>query len=156
VPRGLVDNAVPSANSIGADVLQRLALLTGEPDYARRAQSILRAVAGALDRQPSAFGRMLAAADRHLGEPVDVVVAAAFPGDDAAHVLRRAASGPYVPDLVLGTVAVGEAHARWPLFHGKAARDGGATGYACRGYACDEPTSDPVRLRDQVRALAGR
>jgi uncharacterized protein YyaL (SSP411 family) len=155
VPRGLVDNAVPSANSVGADVLQRLALVTGEADYARRGQSILRAVAGTLDRQPSAFGRMLAAADRHLGEPVDVVVAAAFPGDDAAHALRRAASAPYVPDLVLATVAAGEAHARWPLFDGKLARNGSATAYACRGYACDEPTSDPARLREQVRALAG-
>ena len=76
-PRGLVDNATPSANSLGADVLQRLALLTGDEAFAARAQSILRAVAPALERQPSAFGRMLCAADRMLGEQVDVVVAGA-------------------------------------------------------------------------------
>ena len=74
-PRGLVDNATPSANSLAADVLQRLALLTGETSYARRADAILRAIAPALDRQPSAFGRMLSAVDRRLGDPVDVVVA---------------------------------------------------------------------------------
>ena len=38
-PRGLVDNATPSANSIGADVLQRLALLTGDEALDRRARS---------------------------------------------------------------------------------------------------------------------
>jgi uncharacterized protein YyaL (SSP411 family) len=154
VPRGLVDNAVPSANSLGADVLQRLALLAGDPSYARRAQSILRAVASALDRQPSAFGRMLAAADRQLGEPVDVVVAAGTPDDAAAAELRRAASQPYVPDLVLAAVAAHDGHLAWPLFQGKVAREGRATAYACRGYACDEPTTDPDRLREQVAALA--
>jgi len=146
-PRGLVDNATPSANSIGADVLQRLALLTGEETYARRAQSILRAVAPALERQPSAFGRMLSAADRHLGNPIDVVVAGA--GADAT-ALREAAVQSYVPDLVLTSVAPTDSHASWPLHEGKVARGGRATAYACRGYACDAPTHDPVELGAQV------
>ena len=42
----------------------------------------------------------------------------------------------------------------WPLYAGKLARGGAATAYACRGYACDEPTSDPARLAEQVGALA--
>ena len=152
-PRGLVDNATPSANSIGADVLQRLALLTGDETLARRARSILRAVSPALERQPSAFGRMLSAADRLLGEQVDVVVAgpAAVP---EAHALLEAAIGPFVPDLVLTSVADGDPHAAWPLYAGKVARDGRSTAYACRGYACEEPTAEPSRLTGQVRALA--
>ena len=152
-PRGLVDNATPSANSLGADVLGRLALLSGEPDYARRSGSILRAVAHALDRQPSAFGRMLSAADRWLGEPIDVVVAAPDVADAAARRLREAAAVPYVPDLVLAQAAPGDPHATWALFDGKVARDGRATAYACRGYACDEPTTDPDRLATQVSGL---
>jgi hypothetical protein len=152
-PRGLVDNAVPSANSLGADVLQRLALLTADASYARRARSILRAVAPALDRQPSAFGRMLCAADRQLGAPVDVVVAVGDAGDADGRRLRQAAARPYVPDLVLTAVAAGDEHADLALFTGKVHRDGRATAYACRGYACDEPTADPRRLEEQVRGL---
>jgi uncharacterized protein len=152
-PRGLVDNATPSANALGAEVLQRLALLAGEADLDRRARSILRAVAPALDRQPSAFGRMLAAADRSLAEAVDVVVAVPRSDDPAAAVLRRAATRPYVPDLVLTSVAPGDPHAGWPLHDGKAPRDGQATAYACRGYACDAPTGDPEELGRQVRDL---
>jgi len=151
-PRGLVDNATPSANSIGADLLQRLALLTGDEAYARRARSILAAVAGALDRSPSAFGRMLSAADRWLGEPVDVVVAVVADPAEGSQ-LRRAAAASYVPDLVVGTVVPGHPHAEWPLFAGKVARNGRATAYACRGYACDAPTDDPARLAEQVRDL---
>jgi uncharacterized protein YyaL (SSP411 family) len=152
-PRGLVDNAVPAANSLAADVLLRLGLLTGEEDFARRAGAILRAVAAALDRQPSAFGRMLCAADRMLGEPIDVVVAGP-PATLEARGLREAAAAPYVPDLVLASVAEGELHAEWPIFAGKTAREDSATAYACRGYACDEPTTDPARLMEQVRGLS--
>ncbi|MCV0404344.1 MAG: thioredoxin domain-containing protein [Chloroflexi bacterium] len=152
-PRGLVDNATPSANSIGADVLQRLALLTGDETLARRARAILRAVAPALDRQPSAFGRMLCAADRQLGEPVDVVVAG-DPTTAEAERLRVAAAAKYVPDLVLTGVNEGDPQAGWPLFSGKLPRDGRPTAYACRGYACDEPTGDPERLAAQVAGLA--
>ena len=151
-PRGLVDNATPSANSIGADVLQRLALLTGDETMARGAQSILRAVAPALERQPSAFGRMLCAADRSLGEQIDVVVADE-PGSDDARALREAAAAPFVPDLVLAGVAEGDPHAAWPLFVGKVAAGRRPTAYACRGYACDQPTVDPARLADQVVTL---
>ena len=153
-PRGLVDNATPSANSLGADVLARLALLTGEAEYARRARSVLRAVAPALDRQPSAFGRMLAAADRWLGEAVDVVVAADQVDAAGADELRQAAMAPFVPDLVLTGVAPGDDHAGWPLYVGKVPRDGRPTAYACRGYACDAPTVDAAELDEQVRRLA--
>jgi uncharacterized protein YyaL (SSP411 family) len=152
-PRGLVDNATPSANSIAADVFGRLALVTGEDELASRARSILRAVASGFERQPSAFGRMLAAADRQLGEPVDVVVASPAADDHDAAVLRRAAAQPYEPDLVIVGVAPGDHHGEWPLLSGKTARDGRATAYACRGSACDAPTDDPRTLDGQVRAL---
>jgi uncharacterized protein YyaL (SSP411 family) len=151
-PRGLVDDAVPSANSLGADVLQRLALVTGDETLAHRARSILRVVAPALERQPSAFGRMLCAADRLLGEPLDVVVAGEPTGEDARR-LREAAAAAYVPDLVLTAVDPTNPHADWPLYEGKGARDGRATAYACRGSACDEPTTVPARLAEQVRDL---
>jgi uncharacterized protein len=152
-PRGLVDNATPSANSVAADVLLRLSLLTGEAEYARRAGSILRAVGPALERQPSAFGRMLCAADRALSEQVDVVVAASSAGVDEARALREAATRPYVPDLVLGAVGPDDPHRDLPLFEGKRAVHGRATAYACRGYACDAPATDPAVLVEQVRAL---
>jgi uncharacterized protein YyaL (SSP411 family) len=153
-PRGMFDNPTPSANAMAADVLARLAMLRGDEDHDRMARSVVRAVAPALDRQPSGLGRMLCVADRLLGEPLDVVVARATADDEVAVGLREAAAAPYAPDLVIGSVAPGDAHAEWPLFAGKVARGSAATAYACRGYACDEPTSDPERLVVQVRDLA--
>jgi uncharacterized protein YyaL (SSP411 family) len=152
-PRSLIDGATPSANSVAADVLLRLALLTGRPDDDRRARSTLRAAAPALDRHPIQFGRMLAAADWALSEPIDVVIAG-DPDDPRALRLRHAAAAPFLPDLVIAPLAPGAGIADWPLFAGKVARDEIPTAYVCRGYACDEPTTDPGRVRAQVEALA--
>jgi uncharacterized protein len=152
-PRSLVDSATPAANSVMADVMLRLAVLLGDEDLDRRARAVIRAVAQAFARQPSMFGRMLAAADRALGEPVDAVVTGDAAGD-AALVLRRAAAAPYAPDLVIAPLEPGSDLEDLPLFAGKAARDGKATAYVCRGYACDEPTHEAARVRQQVERLA--
>ncbi|HEX6138862.1 MAG TPA: thioredoxin domain-containing protein [Candidatus Limnocylindria bacterium] len=158
-PRSLIDGATPAANSVAADVMLRLALLTGDEELDRRARSILRAAAPALERQPTAFGRMLGAVDRALGEPVDAVIASQ-PDDPAGVAMREAVAREYAPDLVIAPLPGAEdgeptsALAELPLFAGKVARGGIATAYVCRGYACDEPTSDPSRAAAQVRRLA--
>ena len=153
-PRSLIDGATPAANSVAADVLLRLALLTGEADHDRRARSILRAGAPAIERHPSQFGRLLAAADRALGEPLDAVIAG-DPHDPRALALRRAVGAAYAPDLVIASLPEQSAIAGWPLFEGKTARGGAPTAYVCRGYACDEPTNDPDRAAAQVASLIG-
>ncbi len=151
-PRSIVDNATPSANAVAADVLLRLALLTGEADYDRRARSILRAVAPALDRQPSAFGRMLSAVDRSLSAPIDAVIAGE-PADEATAELRHAVAGPYAPDLVIAASPPDGSLAGWSLFDAKVPRDGRATAYVCRGYACEAPTTDPREATAQVQRM---
>jgi uncharacterized protein YyaL (SSP411 family) len=152
-PQSLLDNATPSANAVAADVLLRLALLTGEADYDRRARSILRAVAPAFEQQPSAFGRMLSAADRALSPLLDAVIVGE-PGNTAAVDLRRAVARPYAPDLVIAPLAPNGPIAGWPLFDGKAARNGAVTAYVCRGYTCDAPTGDPTVAAEQVTRLS--
>jgi uncharacterized protein YyaL (SSP411 family) len=153
-PRSLIDGATPAGNSVAVDVMLRLALLTGEADYDRRARSILRIVGEALDRQPQLFGRMLGAADRALAEQVDVVIAASH--DDPGDELRAAALRPYAPDLVVATLNPGAVTAEWPLFAEKGPVDGKATAYVCRGYACLAPTSDPDEVDRHIAELSDR
>jgi uncharacterized protein YyaL (SSP411 family) len=151
-PRSLADGATPGANSVAADVLLRLAVLTGEPDHDRRARRILAAAAPALDRQPSSFGRMLSAADRALGEPIDVVIAG-DPEDPRAVALRREAARPYAPDLLIAPVVAGDPLGERPLFSAKEARAGRPTAYLCRGYSCDSPTTDPDEVARQLATM---
>jgi uncharacterized protein YyaL (SSP411 family) len=107
-----------------------------------------------MERQPTAFGRMLSAADRALRPAVDAVVAGP-PDDPRSVALRAAAASPYAPDLVIAGVASADPLGEWPLFGGKVPKDGVPTAYVCRGYACDAPTSDPATVIEQVARLAG-
>ena len=152
-PRSLLDGATPGANAMAADVWLRLALLGGEAEHDRRARRILAAVGSVIGRQPSAFGRMLAAADRALRPAVDIVVAG-DPADARTIALRRAAAAPYAPDLVIAGLPPGSIIESRPLFVGKSAREGVPTAYVCRGYACDAPTADPAVARAQVTGLS--
>ncbi len=152
--RSLVDGAMPSTNSVAADLLPRMALLTGDVELERRARRIMRSVAPALDRQPTMFGRMLSAADRSFHPPVDAVIASASAHDPAAVPLRRAVARPYVPDLVLAAVAADDPTRGWSIFEGKTALDGASAAYVCRGYACEAPTTDPATAARQVAAFS--
>jgi hypothetical protein len=150
-PRTLVDSATPSATAVAADVILRLAVIRGDADLDRRARRILAGTAANWASQPTAFGRTLSAAERALAEPIDVVVAG--PSSDPGSVaLRRAAASVYAPNLVIAPLDGPRAEA---IFVDKVARNGVATAYVCRGYACLEPTADPEVVAAQVRSLSG-
>jgi len=51
--------------------------------------------------------------------------------------------------VVAWAPSAGQAPAR-PLFEGRRPLDGQPTAWLCRGYRCEEPTTDPERLRAQL------
>jgi uncharacterized protein YyaL (SSP411 family) len=134
--KDLMDNATPSANSLAAVGLLRLAALTGDPGYRARAEDILRLAGPLATRHPTAFGHLLAAVDMALTGLDEIVVAGDRP-DLVAEV-----QGRYLPGAVL---AWGE---RFPSPRGEGRDDGRA--YVCRGYACKLPAEDAATLAGQL------
>jgi uncharacterized protein YyaL (SSP411 family) len=134
--KDLMDNATPSANSLAAVGLLRLAALTGDPGYRARAEDILRLAGPLATRHPTAFGHLLAAVDMALTGLDEIVVAGDRP-DLVAEV-----QGRYLPGAVL---AWGERFPS-PLWEG---RDDGRA-YVCRGYACKLPAEDAATLAGQL------
>jgi uncharacterized protein YyaL (SSP411 family) len=137
--KDLMDNATPSANSLAAVALVRLAGLTGEGRYRHHADQILRLAGPVATRHPLAFGYLLAAVDLSVHGVDEVVVAGDRP--DLVGLVQRA----YLPGAVL---AWGERYDS-PLWAG---RDDGRA-YVCRGYACRLPAEDAATLAGQL-ALA--
>jgi uncharacterized protein YyaL (SSP411 family) len=135
--KDVLDNATPSANSMTAVGLLRLAALTGRGDYRSRGEDVLRLLAEPVERHPSAFSHLLGAVDFLASGAREIVVA----GDrrDLVDVAQRA----FTPNAVL---AWGE---RWssPLWDGRV--DGNA--YVCEHFACRAPVSTPG---DLVSALS--
>jgi len=139
-PKDLFDNATPSAASVTCDVLLRLALLFGNEDYARIATEALESTSAIAAKYPSGFGFLLGAAEWRAGQPKEI----ALTGDSAA--LRKIVGETYLPHRIL---AAGPASADLPLMQNRPADK--TLAYVCLGYACEEPTADPERLRELLR-----
>jgi uncharacterized protein len=134
--KDLMDNATPSANSLAAVALLRLAALTGEARYRERAEQILRLTGSLATQHPTAFGHLLAAVDLAANGIDEVVVAGERP--DLVEVVHSR----FLPGAVL---AWGERYPS-PLWEGR--DDGWA--YVCRSYACQLPADDPAALAAQL------
>jgi len=135
-PKDLFDNATPGGTSVACDVLLRHALLFGNAEYARVATEALESTWPLMERYPSGFGFLLSAAEWRAGQPKEI----ALTGDASA--LRRVIGETYIPHRVL---VAGTQSSDLPLMENRPADR--ALAYVCIGYACEEPTSDPEKLR---------
>jgi hypothetical protein len=151
-PKDLFDNAVPSANSVMALGLQKLALLTSERDYEHQANAAMGLVRDLLERSPSGFGTMLQAVDFLTGDAVEIVIIG-DPHDDDTRVLADAVHSHYLPAkvlLVAPETAAGDA--RLELLEGRTTIEGRAAAYVCRRGACKRPVTSPVELVSELVA----
>ncbi|HEX7808875.1 MAG TPA: thioredoxin domain-containing protein, partial [Thermoanaerobaculia bacterium] len=135
-PKDLFDNATPAGTSVTCDVLLRLALLYGNEDYARAATEALEGVWSLAEKYPSGFGFLLGVAEWRASQPKEIALTGSF---DA---LKRVVGETYLPHRVL---VAGSQSADLPLMQHRPAEQTRA--YVCIGYACEDPTDDPERLR---------
>lgn len=155
-PRELHDGATPSGNSVAASVLLKLAAMTGNPGYQRRAAAILQTMARPMAEHPTGFGRFLAALDTYLATPREVAIAGN--ADDpqvaslAAAVYRR-----YEPNAILGFAdqSDGEAAELLPFLAERPMKGGVATAYVCERYACLPPVTEVGDLLIQLEQGTG-
>jgi uncharacterized protein YyaL (SSP411 family) len=152
-PKELVDNAVPSGNSVAAEVLQRLALLTGEEEYERAGVSALRVVRDLLTRAPAGFGHALCALDFYVSTVREVAIVGDPAGEDTGSLVR-AVHGRFLPHRVLAVARPGdrEAQAEVALLRDRAPLDGKATAFVCERFVCRRPVTEPGELVDQLSA----
>ena len=151
-PKDLQDNAVPSGNSLAADVLQRLAHLTGETGYENAGVGALRLVRDAMAGAPSGFGHALCALDTYLSPVKEVAVV----GDPAAEPTRALAAEVttrrFAPNHVLAVAAPEDEGSRRAvaLLQDRPQRDGTPTAYVCEHFVCRLPVTEPAALVEQL------
>jgi uncharacterized protein len=152
-PRDFMDNAIPSGNSVAVAVLLRLAVLFGDQEYHRAASRILRKTRGLLEQHPSAFGRLLCAADCYVG-PVRELGIIGPPDDEGTQALLRAARQTYQPNLVMASCDVEVLRKQEvPILADRPTVDELPTAYLCENYACQQPTTDPGVLGGQLETI---
>ena len=151
--KDVVDNAVPSGNSLAATALLRLGKLTGKADYDEAAIEIMKAGAATAERAPTAMGQMLMAVDFHLGPTYELVLAGrreAEPTAKSLNDLRRR----FVPNKVLA-FATGDAPSPQlePLLAGKATNSDDPTLYICENFTCQRPAEGAGEVTEALENL---
>ncbi|NTW75219.1 MAG: thioredoxin domain-containing protein [Chlorobiaceae bacterium] len=139
------DGAEPSANSISAMNLLRLAAMTGRKEWRELAWSTFRHFSGMLGQAPAACPLMLAALDMALLPPVQVVLAgdpedtrlkalhqAAFRHDRIGLVLMQASGAP--PELMPDAAVIANTGEK------------PAAAFVCIEGSCRPPVHDPETL----------
>ena len=152
-PRDVFDNAQPCGGSVAADVLLRLAVVTGNDDYSSKGATPLRAMQQLLGRAPAATGHWLGALDFYVSLPKEIVIVGPAEHPDTAAMLA-AVGARYLPNRVVvgmndaATPPVPDS----PLLEQRGMQDGRPTAYVCEHYVCQLPVTDAAALAGQLDA----
>jgi uncharacterized protein YyaL (SSP411 family) len=143
------DSAAPSGNGMMLQTLAQLYHLSGESFYRERAEAIVTALSGTVRQRILGFSSLLNGMEM-LRDAMQIVVIGQADGADTA-ALKREIYRVSRPDRVVNFIAPGTplppAH---PAFN-KAALDGRATAYVCRGMVCSLPIVEPDALAAALR-----
>ena len=157
-PRGLCDTSRSSGGSVAAEVLLKLAVITGDDGYVTKAATPLRALHQLMSRAPGGVGHWLAALDFYISSPKEVAIIG--PKEDAAtQQLLDTVFQRYLPNKVVvgaestqtaidqvGNLSVNS----MPLLEGREMIGGKPTAFVCQNYACQLPVTDPEALAEQL------
>jgi uncharacterized protein YyaL (SSP411 family) len=147
-PKELYDGALPSGNSVALWNLLRLARLTADTAFEEKAAALSRAFAGQVADSPIAYTQFLVGLDFAIGPSYEVVIVGK-PHHTSAEDLLRALRSRYIPNKVVLFRPEGDTPpiaALAAFTKDMAGRDGRATVYVCRDYACEQPTTDPAAM----------
>ena len=140
------DSAVPAGNGTLVGVLTRLAILTGEEAYRRRAEAIVEAFSGEVARNFFPLATLLNNVEL-LEKPAQIVIVGERK-DPLFEGLLHAVYNVSLPNRVVLTLPPGASLPVGHPAHGKGLVDGKPAAYVCEGPVCSLPVTDPQALLD--------
>jgi uncharacterized protein YyaL (SSP411 family) len=143
--KDFVDNAIPSGNSLAAEVLVRLAKFTGNDEYRALAGRIFLLMQAAMAQQPTGFGRLLGALNDYLSPSQEVAIVG-DPEVEATQALLWEVRRRYLPNTILALKRPGQEDGFLPLLEGRTLVDDKPAAYVCENYACKLPVTEPEAL----------
>jgi uncharacterized protein YyaL (SSP411 family) len=150
-PRDVFDNAQPCGGSVATDILLKIAVVTGNDDFAGKASTPLRALLPLLGRTPSATGHWLGALDFYVSLPKEVVIVGPS-GHAETRAMLGTVGGRFLPNRVVVGVADPDAPPidGSPLLEQRGMQDGQPTAYVCQHYVCQLPVTTAEALATQL------
>jgi uncharacterized protein YyaL (SSP411 family) len=141
--KDVYDGAIPSANSVSFTNLHRLALLTGDLGYEKRASELARIYTSLLSRSPAAYTFFLSGLSGVFGPASSVVIAKGEDSGRAGEMIRSLDLGFFPFTVVLTRAAdTGKNLARVsPFTREMIPLEGKTTAYVCSRQSCSRPVT---------------
>ncbi len=145
------DGAIPSGNSVMALVLNQLSHLTGDMEWARKADRTLQVFADDITRIPRGFAGMLLSLyyDRPSSREIVLVREQSTPESDQAFSRLRSV---YLPNSVIieksQPVSAADNVLSWLADYTPSNHQ--PTYYVCRNFACNQPTTSLQTVLDDI------
>ena len=150
-PKSLSDGAEPVGWLATTNALVTYAAITGENGYRMRAENALAKITPLISRAPRAIGWGLVAASALINGPVQVaIIGEVSEGTETLWHLAWESCAP-------GAVIVRSSPTNQSiigLLQNRPMLNNLPTAYVCRGFICDLPTNDLLKLAQQLRALS--
>lgn len=148
----LYGGAIPSGNAVSIGNLSRLYRMTGNPDYAKRSDELIRAFSGEIERQPMVYPVALCGLDFTFSPGHEIVISGEEESADTRAMIA-ALRKDFRPNqvILLRTPENAAALARLaPYTETQLSINGQATAYVCRNFACKVPTNDVATMLESI------
>jgi uncharacterized protein YyaL (SSP411 family) len=147
------DDAEPAANSMAAGNLQRLAALTGDTAYSKRAEQLFRRFAARHQITPAAMPLLLVEYMLSRGSQLQIVIAGSRDDETTQHMIRAARS-VWLPGAVL---LLADGQSGLPEYvRDMNPIDGQTTAYICEDFVCSLPVIELTDFEARLRASAAQ
>jgi uncharacterized protein YyaL (SSP411 family) len=146
-PHSTQDDATPNPNSVAAQNLVRLAVLSGDDKWRKQGDRLIETILSGAERNLFGHIALLNALDLRL-RAAEIVVT----GPDAGRFAKAALSLPYLDRIVLRTSNADDLPSSHPAQEKlKAAPEGAA--FVCVGERCSLPITDVAQIASAVSAM---
>jgi hypothetical protein len=146
-PHSTQDDATPNPNSVAAQNLARLAVLSGDDKWRTRADRLIETILSRAERNLFGHVALLNALDLRL-RAAEIVLT----GPDAARLAKAALKLPYLDRIILRASNAGDLPSSHPAQEKlKAAPESAA--FVCVGERCSLPVTDAAQISPAVSAM---
>ncbi len=146
--KSVQDNATPSSNGLMVHNLVRLGLLAGETAFLDRADDLVKAFSGELNRNALAAPLLVSGA-RLLDTALQTVIVGPADAPETAALVRAAWQAP-APTRVFRRIDPQDSLPDGHPAQGKGLADGKPAAYICQGMTCSLPIVEPAALIERL------
>jgi uncharacterized protein YyaL (SSP411 family) len=146
----IYDGAVPSGNSIAILNLLRIARITGNSGYEKKALEIIRTFSGIIENSPQAFSQTLVALDFAIGPSKEIVISGQK-DSFAANKMLKMIREKYIPNkVIVFSSKEDQLEIISPLFNEYIPINNKTAVYICENYKCNMPVTTVEQLKDTI------